>query len=312
MESTRISGAEPDEANLAALMLELEEGEQPRVSCRPTIVKSTEGDFLDVRVPTILITNRRVLVSKDKLFGKPKLNWQMDLEQVDTFGFGPLNGAGPAWEAHLHSVSGNPAIFIFDGPQQAEAFRDAVREAGVEALHAQGDSTSSEGLLSQQDQVRFRLLHGFLDEVRRFSEPDFIGRPFGEGSDLELAIGVLDSHFTNIHDVRWATRIMITDLVVEAADSRLEDPSNDVLRAMGADPSALANPDLDESVRLAVRSLAGAALVLIQEIDEAGGTRDLWAQNDEVAKEMACWFSVARLRMASGGLMSPVERPDWF
>ncbi len=312
MEVAEIKGAEPREVNLAALLAELGEGEQPRLACMPIELETSAGQFMDMKIPTILVTNQRILVSKDRLFGKPKVNWQLDLKEIETVGMGPLHGVGPAWEAHFHTHRRSPTVLLFDGPQQAEDFRNGLRDAGVESITSASESANSTRDLSDADQVRFRLLHGFLDGVSRFSDPDYIGKPFGEGSDLELAIGVLDSRFTSIDDVRWATRIMITDLVVGAADSGLEDPSNDVLRAMGADSSTLANPDLNETVRLAVRNLAGAALVLIQEIDEAGGTRDLWAQNDEVAKEMACWFSVARLRMASGGLMPPVERPDWI
>lgn len=301
-----LEGAKPDQKHLSALMSTLGESEQARIAFCPMKFTTTEtrGTPFEEVAPTVLLTTRRLLVTKPRTFGKPKIDWQMNLDQIASVGHGLQYGTGPRGEAHFETVHANTSLFIFVDVGQAEVFRNELQAAanGLTDESEQTDEPSSE------ESVFFRLLHGFLGDIGKLAVTPYIGKPFGEGSDLGEVISILSTYFANIEEVRSATQIMVTDLVMAGYDG----VQDDLMAIMGADPVTLDASSLDLRVRENVNGLAGFALTLVSEIRESGRTLDFWRQNDEVAREVFCWYCVARLRMANKGLMPPVEKPDWI
>ncbi len=82
-----------------------------------------------------------------------------------------------------------------------------------------------------------------------------------------------------------------------------------MLHVMGATAEASVRYQLSSESRSSVDGLAGAAQTFLGQLEGPGNIWDLWNRRDDVAAEFLAWHSIARLRLATAGLMPPVERP---
>lgn len=78
---------------------------------------------------TLLITSQRLIVSKEKLFGSPKIDAAVSLFDMTSCGCGPLGGTGPTWETHFRDKRGNPGLMYFLDEPQASTFKDKLKSA---------------------------------------------------------------------------------------------------------------------------------------------------------------------------------------
>ena len=81
-----------------------------------------------------LLTSQRLLIVKDKLFGRPKPNAAFELAEVASTGCGPLHGVGPTWSVDLVTAAQkDPASMYFLDPTEAQEFDRHLRSAVVSA-----------------------------------------------------------------------------------------------------------------------------------------------------------------------------------
>jgi hypothetical protein len=295
-----IAGAEPNEQILAGLTHALRPGEHPLVGAR-------SGQFqfgLDkVQMATLLVTDQRLLVGKNKLFGKLKPVVTVELKDMASTGFGPLYGVGPTWEVHFHTVNQQPGIMYFDGPAQAEAFKNGLHHAAVAGVPAPAEVSPPAAL--DDDDGRLSRLHDLIDDLRPMATPEMLGVPFGEGHGLEQAMEAMFRRLQSPEDSRRCGYTVAVDIVTNATEGVAEDMAN----VMGSTEDAALRHQLSTEGRAAVRSIGGAADELLGQLDGPGSMWDLWGERGDVAGEMLCWHTVARLRLATAGRMPPVTRP---
>ena len=215
-----LSGAEPREEVVASLRSYLESDEVPLLGAR-----SSRFEFRSttIKLGTLLLTNKRLLVAKDKLFGIPKPTMAIDLKELATTGFGPLYGVGPTWEVHFRTERNELAIMYFDGPVEAEAFKDALLHAAASAIQGPGPNVGPTADPSVTPAFRDRLqrLHDLLDALRPMAATDSIGRPFGEGLGLETAVNLVSSRLEGTDDVRQCGRIMAVELIANTENEQV-------------------------------------------------------------------------------------------
>lgn len=278
-----IAGAEADSRTVAALSHLLGAGESPVAGASSSRFQYRLHDLKNV---TLLITTSRLLVSRGRLIGQPRADVEVDLTRLATSGHGPLMGVGPTWEVHFHDLDSQPALMYFRGPQQAEDFQRALAAAARGACGPPADGPPD-----------FDPLHDLVEALRDFATPPRIGEPFAEGAGLEQAIQALRTRIPGPDACRDYGRAMCLELITGA---RHDGVADDVLRVMGADAAGTTSAG----------GIGNAALALVSEMPEGPGSMyELWSRRDDVADEMLCWLIVARLRMATAGLMDPLARP---
>lgn len=191
---------------------------------------------------------------------------------------------------HYRSKVGMPEswkLILAGGQSHADLWADTTTTAVQRRLDPQAGGS---------ERAFFERLHQFVDDLRPLAREELLGTPFAEGHGLEQAMARIPARLLGPDDVRACGRVMIVDLVVGARD---EQAGSETIAIMGAAQDGPA------------RMIAEAAIQLLREFDEEGSMLDLWLRRDDVAAEMLCWHTIARLRMATAGRMEPVERPDW-
>ncbi len=296
-----VEGAQPSPKVIAALVQSLRHSEEPLVGAWSLMFKHRSHDL---QAPMLLITSQRLLVAKDKIFGKSKPTVTVELTDVVNTGFRPLRGVGPTWEAYFETATGSPATAYFASPEQAESFSNGLREA----VHVSrnGSEVADPTAASPTGDAQLQRLHDLIDDLRIFATPDRLGMPFGEGSGLEEAMQCVFHRLESPDDCRQCGSMVVVDLLVESKDPQVAD---DAMRLMGATDEALGAQQASGAVREAAKSLGGAACVLLSQWQGPGNIWDLWLNRDDVAAEMLCWHSIARLRLATSGRMDPLVRP---
>lgn len=194
---------------------------------------------------------------------------------------------------------GRPGLWKLrpEGPADADRWMEAVRqtrERGGDAARGEADEPRS-----PSEVALFRRVHDLTDALRPLATAEHLGRPFGERHGLEAATRLVDLHLDGIDDVRVCGKLAMVELITET-----EDDAADRIKAVMGDA------DTDPSTASA-RDLGGAALTLLGQFEGPGSLWDLWLRRDDVPVEMLCWHTVARLRLATGGVMKPLVRPDW-
>jgi hypothetical protein len=151
-----------------------------------------------------------------------------------------------------------------------------------------------------------KRLQAFCHALSPLTQAAMIGQPFAEGLGLEQAMKLVPRYFLNATDVREADKIISIDLIAETGRQRMM--PDDLDTVMGVTENALQKSLLAPAELSLVESLAGAAKTFLGQFDEDGGNMwDLWNNRDDVAAEFLCWHTVARLRLATAGLLSLVE-----
>jgi hypothetical protein len=303
MSYREVEGAPPNANIITALTNSLRVNEKPLLGAGSS---RFQFGFHDLQMVAILITTERLLVAKNKLFGKPKANFSIELSDVASCGYGPLRGVGPTWEAHFTTLRDSPAIMYFRGPVPAEEFKDRLKAAAIGTAELPPASDGEQSPMSDSDAALFTRLHNLLDALRPLATQEMLGHPFGEGVGLEAAMQALFQNLASPQDCRDCAQVVVVDLIVNTKDDRLFD---ETLAIMGATEGVATRFQLSDEVKSAVVSIGGAALQLLTEWEGPGSSWELWQTRADVAAEMLCWHSVARLRLATAGRMPEVTRP---
>ena len=303
MSYREVDGAPPNANIITALTNSLRPNEKPLLGAASS---HFEFELHKLQFVTILVTTERLLVAKDKMFGKPKANVSVELSDIASCGYGPLMGVGPTWEAHLKTLRNSPAIMYFKGPVPAEDFKDGLKAAAMGTAEQPRPNGYEQAPTSEPDAALFTRLHNLLDALRPLATQQTLGQPFGEGAGLEAAMQAVLQNLESPKDCRDCGQIMVVDIFANTEDDRLSD---DMLAIMGGTEDAATRFQLGDEGKSAVQSIAGAARQLLAEWDGPGSIWELWRTRDDVAAEMLCWHSVARLRLATAGRMPEVTRP---
>lgn len=81
------------------------------------------------QMPTIVLTDHALIIVKDRLFGKPKANRMVALEEIAATGCGPLLDVGPTWEVVFKTRGHATASMYFSGPVVAEQVHKVLQAA---------------------------------------------------------------------------------------------------------------------------------------------------------------------------------------
>lgn len=137
----------------------------------------------------------------------------------------------------------------------------------------------------------------FCEAMAMFTGPGSIGQPFGPEQGLEVATHLARSHFVDSGEVRIADTIVVMDILEATGDTIGPDDLDKVMGVVGQ----------EDRLSDGARGLAAAASVFLSQFDEDGMELwELWKRRDDVATEFLCWHTVARLRLANVGKMSPL------
>ena len=135
----------------------------------------------------------------------------------------------------------------------------------------------------------------FITALSFLTDQAHVGRPFGEGTGLEVARSVARTTFNSLDEVReGGSRLAISMITNDALHP------DDVSGVMGA--GALDTSGLTPEQAQAARDLGGAAITFLGQINRDGeNIWELWKRNDEVAEEVLCWLAVAWGRLETTG-----------
>jgi hypothetical protein len=119
-------GPAPNEVAVDAIAGEIPAGQRVLLACR-TI--PFEIDLWVAKFATVVLTDRSLIIAKDRVFGHPKADRVIALEEITACGFNPLLGVGPTWEVTFTGKNGAAGTMYFNGPTQAEQVESELRAA---------------------------------------------------------------------------------------------------------------------------------------------------------------------------------------
>ena len=82
----------------------------------------------------VVLTDRALIVAKNRIFGHPKADRTIPLEEITRSGVGPLLGVGPTWEVTFQGQHGTVGTMYFGWPPDAEQVERELRAAVSEVL----------------------------------------------------------------------------------------------------------------------------------------------------------------------------------
>jgi hypothetical protein len=106
----------------------LESGETPRFSARPDY--ATVGLGSHWMSPLLLLTDRRLLVSKDRLFGTPRADFAVQWSAVSDVNGMLWNGGGPKIQLIVSSAKDTLELIV--EPQYAPSIESTIRACSSE------------------------------------------------------------------------------------------------------------------------------------------------------------------------------------
>jgi hypothetical protein len=116
-----VEGYEVDRKALALL----EDGESPAFAARPSYVTVDGGANWDAT--TLLLTNRRLVVTKDRLFGKGKADVSIDWAAVSSVRGELWQGGGPKIQLLVENAQTRAPIEMIVPPEYAADVESAIR-----------------------------------------------------------------------------------------------------------------------------------------------------------------------------------------
>jgi hypothetical protein len=262
----------------------------------------------------LLTTERLLLLRGRGVFAGPKKPFAIALRDIDRVavtreGNVNIELAGP------HGVPGLWKLII-ENEGLADLWMATIHQACEELGRERGEALSraQEELAIQRgghapsgdspnESSRMTRLHDLIDDLRPYATPASFGQPLGEGCGLEEAMQHVFQRLESPDDVRSCGHMVMVDLVAGAQDDQTAD---DTAEIMGLSQEAL----MAGTIPKAAASLGGAAMELLAQRGGPGNIWDLWCRRDDVAVEMLCWHSIARLRLGNAGKMDPLTRPD--
>jgi hypothetical protein len=78
--------------------------------------------------PTLILTNGRLIVSKDKLIGKAAIDAEVSLRDIESSGSGPVASFG-TWAIKFSTREGQDYAVIFAETDGAREFEEVLRQA---------------------------------------------------------------------------------------------------------------------------------------------------------------------------------------
>jgi hypothetical protein len=243
-----------------------------------------------------VLTDARLLLFRGRGITGPKKPWTVELGQIDECGVTRQGNTNVKFKGE----NGFPGLWklVFNDERQADLWAASIAQAGQALASGSAPQPADEG----PDDAQLQRLHNLLDALRPFATPDRLRRPFGKGHGLDEAMQAVFQQLQSPEDARVCGDIMMVEMLVSARDDRVAD---DALEIMGATEEAA----MRHQTGSAPNDIGVAAIALLQQHRGPGGMWDLWQRRDDVVVEMLCWHSIARLRLATAGLMDPVTRP---
>ena len=116
-----VEGHDVDRKALALL----EEGESPAFAARPSYVTVDGGAHWDAT--TLLLTDRRLVVTKDRLFGKGKADVSLAWPAVESVRGELWKGAGPKIQLLVETAQARGPIEMIVSPEHAVEVESAIR-----------------------------------------------------------------------------------------------------------------------------------------------------------------------------------------
>jgi hypothetical protein len=98
--------------------------ETPKFAARPSFV--TVGAGVHWATPLLLLTNRRLLISKDRLIGKRKADFSAEWSDISSVRGELWNGGGP--QIRLLVQARRTSVELIVQPQHAVDVESAIRE----------------------------------------------------------------------------------------------------------------------------------------------------------------------------------------
>jgi hypothetical protein len=260
-----------------------------------------------------LLTSERLLLLRGRGLMGPKKPFVIPLRDVDQTGVTQEGNVN----VKLTGPHGTPSLWklIFHDDGLADLWMTTIHQACEELFRERGEALSraQEELAIQQGRVppddslrsdpRLTRLHDLLDDLRPYATPATFGQPLGEGCGLEEVMQHVFQRLDDPDDVRSCGHMVMVDLITEARDDQV---AEDMAEIMGMTEKAIAAG----AGTSAAMDLGGAAIELLGQLGGPGNIWNLWSQRDDVAVEMLCWHSIARLRLGNAGKMEPLTRPD--
>lgn len=105
--------------------------ETPTFAARPSINYATVGTGAHWPRPLLLLTSRRLLISKDKIFGQPKADFSAEWSEVSGVKGELWNGGGPQIQLRLETTRASVELIV--QPQFAVEIESAIRAGYLRA-----------------------------------------------------------------------------------------------------------------------------------------------------------------------------------
>ena len=117
MSGPLIIGSGPGDALRLVPMLEAGETARATYYSSRCKVRGWEGSYVSV-----LLTDRRILFAKGRLFGGPKIDKSLILSDIVKSTYAAMYGVGPAWVLHLTDAQSWLSVIQFSAGDECEAF----------------------------------------------------------------------------------------------------------------------------------------------------------------------------------------------
>lgn len=179
--------ANPDETVVDSICARLPSGQQVLLACR--VVRFEFNFMVFEHGGTVVLTNQALMFAKERLFGRPKADRNVLLQEITNIGAGPLLGAGPTWEVTFSANRGAQGTMYIRWPQAAEQVEAVLRAAvsdmltetvdpDLAKLHREraageaqppgdiGQTLTSSQIIEESHKIRHQVASGDLGDLR--------------------------------------------------------------------------------------------------------------------------------------------------
>jgi hypothetical protein len=108
----------------------LESGESARFAARPDYATVSVGDNWSGAL--LLLTDQRLILVKDRLFGKPRADFQIPWRDVQRVEGELWKGGGPKIQLHVHNSQTSDPIELIVRPEHAVDVESAIRSGYID------------------------------------------------------------------------------------------------------------------------------------------------------------------------------------
>lgn len=119
--------ASPDGTVVDSISAAIPSGQQVLLACRTVRFEFNFAVF--EHGGTVVLTNQALIFAKERLFGRPKADRIIPLQEITSTGVGPLLGVGPTWEVTFSANRRAQGTMYIRWPQDAEQVEAVLRVA---------------------------------------------------------------------------------------------------------------------------------------------------------------------------------------